>query len=95
MTQDDQAANEFLNSLRETARIPSAATPPPPTSPVTAHITINRAVRCTIIVGQPPEQANITSVAEEIAKLAALMDRGLLTQAEFEAQKAALLRKAG
>ena len=47
----------------------------------------------------PPEltQAGVasqplTSIADEIEKLAGLRDRGILSQAEFEAQKAALLR---
>jgi membrane protease subunit (stomatin/prohibitin family) len=32
-----------------------------------------------------------TSTAEELSKLAALRDQGVLTQAEFDAQKAKLL----
>jgi hypothetical protein len=35
------------------------------------------------------------SVADELAKLAALRDKGILTQTEFEAQKAALLKRYG
>jgi hypothetical protein len=35
--------------------------------------------------------ASATSAADEIAKLAALRDKGLLTEEEFNAQKAALL----
>jgi hypothetical protein len=35
----------------------------------------------------------LTSIADELEKLAALRDRGVLTQAEFEAQKAALLQR--
>lgn len=38
-----------------------------------------------------PVSSGPVSVADEIEKLAALRDRGILTQAEFEAQKAALL----
>ena len=37
------------------------------------------------------EAAGATSPADEIAKLAALRDRGVLSNEEFEAQKAALL----
>ena len=43
---------------------------------------------------EPVEQAQAatpTSVADELAKLAALRDRGIITQAEFDAQKAKLL----
>jgi hypothetical protein len=40
----------------------------------------------------PPAAASSGgSVADEIAKLAALRDKGLLTEAEFQAQKAKLL----
>jgi hypothetical protein len=37
------------------------------------------------------QAAGTTSAADEIAKLAALRDKGVLTAAEFESQKAALL----
>jgi putative oligomerization/nucleic acid binding protein len=37
--------------------------------------------------------ASKTDVADELAKLAALRDRGVLTDAEFEAQKARLLAR--
>lgn len=40
------------------------------------------------------QPAETTSVADEISKLAALLDKGLLTEEEFRAQKAALLRSA-
>ena len=43
--------------------------------------------------GPPPVALPGFSVADEIAKLAALRDKGILTQAEFDAQKAALLRR--
>lgn len=46
---------------------------------------------------QPPQQAASSSpqltVAEEIAKLGELLQKGLLTQDEFDTQKAAVLRR--
>lgn len=56
MIEDDRAANRFLEDIKSnltkaTAGDADAGRPLP-----TAHVTINRAVRCTIIVGQPPEQ---------------------------------------
>lgn len=38
-----------------------------------------------------PEATPSTSVADELTKLAALRDKGVLTDAEFQAQKSALL----
>lgn len=54
---------------------------------------------------QPPQAARVEtapsasaggggSVADEIAKLAALRDKGILTQQEFQAQKAKVLGEA-
>jgi uncharacterized Zn finger protein (UPF0148 family) len=44
-----------------------------------------------VIVGEPPMSAASSSVADELSKLAGLMERGLLTEDEFAAQKAKLL----
>ncbi len=41
----------------------------------------------------PPGEGGSVSIADELAKLADLKARGILTQAEFDAQKAKLLNK--
>jgi hypothetical protein len=42
---------------------------------------------------QPVQNSPSTSIADEIAKLAALRDKGILTEAEFQTQKSTLLRR--
>lgn len=44
-------------------------------------------------VERPPQAAVTMSVADELAKLVGLMDRGVLSAAEFEGQKRALLAR--
>jgi len=47
-----------------------------------------------VLVGPPLDQSHspvLSSVADELAKLAALRDQGILTSQEFETQKAKLL----
>ncbi len=45
--------------------------------------------------GDPAAQSRAGTALEDIAKLADLRDRGVLTQEEFEQKKAALLRQVG
>jgi len=51
-----------------------------------------RAIASSRESGQTPAPAQPTSVADELSKLAKLRDSGVLTEAEFQAQKAAVLR---
>lgn len=54
MIHDDRAANRFIEDIKR--NLEQEAEGARPQAPIaTAHVTINRAVRCTIIVGQAPQ----------------------------------------
>jgi hypothetical protein len=52
--EDDRAANRFIEDIKSNLTKDSQGEPTAPAQPA-AHITINRAVRCTIVIGQAPD----------------------------------------
>jgi uncharacterized membrane protein YdbT with pleckstrin-like domain len=71
---------------RRVQPVPQVAQAPAPSAPPASAATVTAAATGTASYGGPPPE-----VADELAKLAGLRDRGVISEAEFQAQKARLL----